>query len=380
MKRLEDIIKSKIKSAGPMTFERFIDFALYHKEFGYYSSGNVSIGGEGDFYTSPYVHSAFGEVISKFLLKSLSFISAPVPTIVELGAGKGILACDILDTIKRKNVAIYDKLIYTYIEKSPALIEQAHKALSEHKEKIRFIQDITEIENDSLEGIVISNELFDSIPFHRVIVENSGLREVYVSLKDDNLIETSGALSTEELKKYIDKYELELIEGQQMEICLAAGKALKEIYRILRKGFILTIDYGYTASDLYSPSRINGTYKCMKGHTINENPYQDIGEQDITAHVDFSNLISEGEAVGLNKLVYTTQGQFLLDWGILDVVEKMSQAGDESTQKKVAAVKNLFLPGSMGNSFKVLIQEKNLGKIAEGFYPESPFKISFDVA
>lgn len=379
MNRLEEIIKSEIRSAGPITFERFMDLALYHEEYGYYTSGNVSIGRGGDFYTSPYVHTAFGEVVSKFALKSLSFVDAPVPTIVEPGAGKGTLARDILDTIKRDYAAVYDKLIYIFIEKSTALIGQALEALNEHSGKIRFIHDPSEIDNDSLEGVVISNELFDSIPFHRARIEKGCLKEIYVSLKDNQFTETTNELSTEELKKCIDNNELELIEGQEIEICLAAGKEVREIHSILKKGLILTIDYGFTARELYNPSRMKGTYKCMKGHTINENPYQDIGGQDITAHVDFSNLISAGESVGLKKLIYTTQGQFLIDWGILDVLENISQSVNESTDKKIAAVKNLFLPGSMGNRFKALIQEKNLGNIIGEFYPQSPFKISFDI-
>ncbi len=379
MNKLSEIIKSRIRGSGPITFEDFMDLALYHEEYGYYTSGNVSIGREGDFYTSPYVHTAFGEVVSKFITKGLSFINAPVPMIIEVGAGKGTLARDILDTIKRESSEIYGKLIYTFIEKSPVLIKQARAVLEWHLDKIRFIGDISEIGNNSAEAVVISNELFDAIPFHRAIVENGGHREIYVSLKDNNFIEITGELSTDELKKYIDKYELGLLEGQQIEINTLAGQALKDIAGIMKKGFLLTIDYGYTAPELFSPSRMNGTYKCMKGHSINEKPYTDIGEQDITAHVDFSNLISEGEAVGLNKLVYTTQGQFLLDWGILKVLENTSQVGKEPSEKKIAAVKNLFLPGSMGNSFKALMQVKNLGDKLSEFYPESPFKISFDV-
>ncbi len=379
MNELTEIIKSGIRDSGPIIFENFMDLALYHQEYGYYTSGNVSIGRRGDFYTSPYVHSAFGEVISNFILRGFSYINAPVPTIVEIGSGNGTLALDVLDALKREKTAVYETLEYISIEKSPTLIEIAQEALKDHIEKLRFINSPSELENESVEGVVISNELFDSIPFHRAVMEKGRLREIYVSVEDNNFIEITGEPSTPELQEYARKYGLVLEEGQQIEINLRAGKTLSDISRILNKGLLLTIDYGFLSPELYNPSRTSGTYKCMKGHTINENPYTDIGEQDITAHVDFGNLISAGEAAGLNKIVYTTQGQFLTDWGILEVLEKMSQSTEETAGGKIATAKNLFLPGSMGNLFKVLIQEKNLGGSLSGFYPESPLKISFDV-
>ena len=379
MNKLAEIIKSEIRDSGPITFEKFMDLALYHPIYGYYSSGNVSIGRRGDFYTSPYVHSAFGEIIADFIIRSFSYINASVPTIAEIGAGNGTLARDILNSIESENPDIYIKLKYIFIDESKCLLKEARNHLENHADRVLFANDISDIERDSIDGIVISNELFDSIPFHRAVIENGRLREIYIELKDDNFTESTGEPSTNGIEKYVTNQCPELKEGQMMEINLGAGNALRNISGILKKGFLLTVDYGYLASELYNHSRIKGTYKCMRGHEINEDPYSAIGEQDITAHVDFSNLISVGEEVGLNKIIYTTQGQFLVDWGILDVVEKMSKNENNTDDKKIAAIKNLFLPGSMGNQFKVLIQEKNLGESVSDFYPESPLKISFDI-
>jgi len=377
MNELTEIIKSEILQSGPVTFERFTDLALYHEEYGYYSSGYVNIGRHGDFYTSPYVHSAFGDVLSKFILKGIACINAPVHTVLEIGAGKGTLARDILDFIKRDNPGVYRSLEYIMIEGSPSLIDQAQDILKDHQDKIRFIRSPAEMEDESIAGVVISNELFDSLPFHRAVVEEGRLREIYVSFEDNNFIEITGEPSAPELEEYIRKYAPGLQEGQQIEINILAAQTLRAISRVLKKGLVLTIDYGYLAPELFNPSRMKGTYKCMSGHTVNESPYINIGEQDITAHVDFSNLISAGKASGLNKIKYTTQGQFLIDWGILEVLEKMSNSTDESAGKKIATVKNLFMPGSMGDSFKTLLQEKNLGDALSGFYPDSPLKISF---
>ena len=379
MNELSKIIKAEIRSSGKITFERFMEQALYNESYGYYSSGKVSIGREGDFYTSPYVHRAFGDVITNFILKSLSITNAPAPTIVEIGAGYGILAGDILDSLQKKSPSIYNNLKYKYIENSASLLNQAQHSLKDHSDKIEYKESLSELGDQEIQGIIISNELFDSIPFHRMTVDNTIIKESYVTLENDNFKEVTGDPSTPELENYLSKYDLKLNEGQQFEINLGAVKAIEEINRVLNKGLVLTIDYGYLAEELYSGTRMNGTYKCMKGHTINENPYDDIGEQDITAHVDFTRLISKGNELGLKELKYTTQGQFLIDWGILDIIENISQSGEESAEKKIASIKNLFLQGSMGNQFKVLIQEKNLGERLAGFYPESPFKISFDV-
>lgn len=379
MNELAVIIKSEIRTRGRITFERYMDLALYHQEYGYYSSGNVSIGKEGDFYTSPYVNKAFGEVLSNFIIKSLGLIYSTSHTIVEIGAGKGTLAKDILDTIESDNSELYNNIIYKYIENSPFLLEQAKDLLEDHLDIVDFLDDFTDIKDEDIQGVVISNELYDALPFHRMIMDNATIKETYVALKNGQLVDTTDLPSVNELNKYISKFSLDFAEGQEFEINLGPRKTISEISRILKKGIVVTIDYGYLAEELYSRTRMNGTYKCMKGHTINESPYKEIGEQDITAHVNFSDLIKTGEELGLRELTYTTQGQFLVDWGILDIIEEMSNEAGEESEKKISTVKNLFLPGSMGNKFKVLIQQKNLGREITDFYPESPIKISFDI-
>ena len=379
MNKLEEKIRTLLIDTGPITFERFMKKALYDEEHGYYTSGNVSIGKSGDFYTSPYVHYAFGEIIATFIEKSLQHINTSAPRVIEMGSGRGTLAKDILDKFKRDMPSVYDKLIYTLIEKSAHLTNEAREVLENHLDKLRFVGDITELESLSFEGVIISNELFDALPFHRVTNDGGEIREIYVSFDGENFIETVGELSTKELNKYMNINDLQLVEGQEIEINLSAAALLNDISDALRKGIILTIDYGYLAQELYTSSRMKGTYKCMKEHKISEDPYVDIGKQDITSHVDFSNLIREGEKRDLNELKYTTQGQFLVDWGILELIEELSKSGNESLEKNIGSIKNLFLPGSMGNQFKVLIQEKGLGDTIAYFYPEQNLKISFEI-
>jgi SAM-dependent MidA family methyltransferase len=356
-----------------------MEIALYHPEHGYYTSGKAKIGKGGDYYTSPCVHPAFGEIISRFICQAYEIVNVPDFTVVEMGAGKGFLALDILDSLKR-NPAFYNRLKYLIIEINSQMREEGKSILKEHLHKIRWINSLSEIEPESIYGVYISNELVDSFPFHRAKFKNGELSEIFITLKDEGFVEILDKLSRSVLKEYFEGYNLEFGDGQEVELDLHAEEWLCDIARILAKGFVLTIDYGYLASELFNPSRMKGTFMCFHKHKANENPYINIGEQDITSHVDFSNLIRVGKSLGLNTLKYTTQGQFLIDWGILDIAERYSGEGkysEISSEKNRMAIKNLFLPELMGDSFKVLIQEKELGNKAQTFYPESAFRISF---
>ena len=382
MNNITEIIKSQIRDLGPITFAEFMELALYHPGYGYYSSGNSRIGKEGDFYTSPYVHPAFGKVIANFIMKSFDIIDEEKLTIIELGAGKGLLALDVLTQIKSANPEQYDRSNYYIVEKSDHFRNESKKTLIDHRHKIKWLSSLDELEKEKVSGVIISNELIDALAFHRVKVVEENLVEIYVSVEDGEIIEITDKPSSADLEEYFQNTDVQFREGQEFEINLHAESLLQKIEGILRKGLILTIDYGYLAPELFSPERMKGTYKCIYRHTINETPYINIGEQDITAHVDFSNLIRIGESLKINKIQYTTQGQFLVDWGILDFISKgMGEKSglDSSNEKERQAIKNLFLPRLMGDKFKILLQEKNLEISHKAFYPESPFKISFNV-
>ena len=376
MNTLTEFIKSEIRAKGRITFSEFMEHALYHPELGYYTSGKTRIGKRGDYYTSPCIASEFGEVLAGFIAKAGPLIDGDGLKIVEFGAARGLLASDILDAIKRGSPELYSEITYYVIEKSARNLKQAEETIKNHIARIKFLSSISEIDSQGADGVILSNELVDAFPFHRAKFAGGALREIFVSLKDGEFAETLDEPSAKELDEYFDGYGLHFREGQEVEINLNAARWLGQAQNILRKGFILTIDYGYLASELYSPERMKGTFKCLHKHTTNENPYVNIGEQDITAHVDFSNLIRAGETFGLKKVKYTTQGQFLIDWGILDIM--MREPGKLEDNKNMA-IKNLFLPGSMGNSFKILLQKKNIDETDESLYPESPLKVSFGI-
>ena len=372
MNELTEILRSRINEKRALSFAEFMEIALYEPGLGYYCQGKSNIGKEGDFYTSPHVNKAFGSTIAKFLAKSYELLNTERFTIIELGAGKGFLALDILNYFKNEIPELYDKTNYILIDQNLNEGNEAKALLNQHSDKVSCFSSLQQLEDRRIEGVVISNEFFDALPFHRLKILEGELQEIYVTFQNGEFIETSAKPSSNKLIEYYEALKIEMVEGQEFEIHLKSESVLNSIEKILAKGIVLTVDYGYLTDELFNSSRMRGTYKCLYEHQINEDPYTNIGNQDITAHVDFSNLILIGEQRGFNKINYTTQGQFLVDWGILNLIEK-------SSESDTRAIKQLFLPELMGEKFKVLIQEKNLSDKMNDFYPESPLKISFKV-
>ena len=371
MNKLEYLIKKHILNNGPITFADFIYYALYHPGLGYYSSGNAKIGKKGDFYTNPHVSPAFGEVIGIFIEKVINHLETSNFTILELGAGKGYLALDILNYLSTKR-DLYKLINYIIIDNN--IDNNYTNILKDHLNKIKIFNNISELDSN-FKGVVISNELFDSLPFHRIIYQNNQFEEIYVSYENNKFKEIKGDLSTCDIKNYLNNYDLKPVDSKQIEVNLLAKEILKNIDSCLDKGYILTIDYGYLSEEFFSNEKINGTFRCFYKHTINDNPYINIGHQDITADVDFTNLIQCGIQLGLDKVKYTTQGQFLIDWGILKIIERNIK---KRGQDNINSIKNLFMPSMMGNYFKVLLQSKNIPN-ANDIYPESNLKISFGI-
>ena len=365
----EKTIISKIQKNGPLTFAEFMNIALYDNENGYYTSGRAEIGKKGDFYTSPHVHSAFGEVIANFIIKAEKYLSNNDLNVIEIGSGKGYLAYDILNHINSAS-KISDNLNYIIIEKNN---NKFIKELERFSDNIKIYNDISMLDKN-ISGIVVSNELFDSLPFHKIIYKEKNLHENYIDFINGNFTEITDEISDQLIIEYIERYSLNFSDSKQMEVCLQAGSYLKEISELLREGFILTIDYGSLSDELFSNEKPEGTYRCFHKHSVNTDIFSNIGSQDITADVDFSNLILSGSKYGLEKIKYTSQAQFLVDWGILDIYERTVKLDEEGSQ----AIKNLFMPGMMGNYFKVLIQRKNV-EVDNGFYRDSELKISFGI-
>ena len=363
--KLAEIILKRIRSRGDITFASFMESALYEPDLGYYTSPGRKVGAEGDFYTSMNVHSAFGRLISREIGRFWELLDSPACfTIAEAGAGGGQLAQDILDAIAQENPNLYGILTYRLIEKEPSLQQAQAARLERHAERLAWSspQELADAEL-SFTGCIISNELFDAMPVHLVEMTDEGLKEVFVSADANGFRERFLPPSSPELAAYLQKFEVRLMPGQRAEINLAAPAWIASAARALERGFVLTVDYGYLTEELYTPQRRNGTLLCYHKHTTNEDPYQLVGEQDITTHINFSALIEAGNEQGLEKVWYGEQYRFLLGVGLLEELMRMeAQAKDEQESlKHRLAIKKLMLPeGGMGDTFKVLIQAKGV--------------------
>jgi SAM-dependent MidA family methyltransferase len=352
---LKEKIIERIESEGPINFETFMEMALYYPGLGYYTKDSTKIGRAGDFYTSPHLHSIFGAMIGRQMEEMWTIIGNPdIFHVVEMGAGMGYLAKDMLEYLEGKE--IFKHLKYTIVEVNPKVRAKQQELLSKFKDNIKWIFSIDEIE--PVTGCFLSNELLDAFPVRLIEVSNNpdnGLKEIYVSIDGDDLVEIKMPCSTE-VKTYLNEFDIKLPEGYKTEVNLKIKDWLIEVTNKLLEGFILTIDYGYPAQDYYSEDRNRGTLLCYYQHQINENPYQNIGEQDLTAHVNFSSLKKWGDELGLKSLGFCSQGTYLVSLGIGEIIKELY--GDSPDVFDVAKIKGLIMPQGMGESHKVMIQYK----------------------
>lgn len=360
MQLLRELIIHTIRRKERITFAEFMRMVLYHPEHGYYNSDRECIGRFGDYYTSPTLHSMFGELIAKQIEEMWRLMGEDAFTIVEMGANRGWLCHDILRWVKKEYPGFYHKLSYIIIEANPYAKESQKSLLNSLElstsEKVSW-HTYTEngFSSGRIQGCFLSNEFVDALPVHRIKIKNQIPRELYVGYNGRNFFEIEDAVSTQALEEYLNASHVQLREGHVYEINLDAVKWLKHISEKLQKGFVLTIDYGDTADKLQQGNGTGGMLRCFHKHTVNRDYYERLGEQDITTHVDFTSLMNAGELVGLKVTGFTKQSHYLIALGILKRLNMVSN--DMNT---ILKVKNLFHPEGMGDVFKVLIQHKNI--------------------
>ena len=347
-----------------MTFRDFMELALYHPTHGYYCRPRMDIGKEGDFYTAANVHQIFGDTLAAKMLelwKSMG-VSGP-PTFIEIGAGAGQTAKDIITAI-RKGGESDNGLRYIIIEKSPSMAAKQRETLSEFSSHVEWTT-IEALVADPVTAVVLQVEVIDAFPVHRVIKKAGELHEIFVDVTDARLVDKLGPPSGPELEDYIRRYAADLPEECEAEVNLDALAWLGSLAAALERGFVITIDYGMPARELYSGRQPGGTLVCYNKHKLVNNPYEHIGEQDITAHVNFTALIDKGKELGLGVVSMENQANFLINSGILDALTALEKELESEAQKfkARAAVKRLVFPQGMGEVFRVLVQEV---KQAEG--------------
>ena len=362
---LNDIITTRIAKKGRITFADFMAACLYEPGLGYYTSSGRKVGAEGDFYTSITVHAAFGRVVAREIAQMWRSMEEPSAfTLVECGAGNGRLACDIMDFLAEREPVMYEGVRLVLVEQEPSLEAAQREMLGAHADKLSWLSPADFASGSfTFSGCLYSNELIDALPVHRVVMTSDGLKEIYVTCKDGGFAEETGEPSTPDIEAYLERVDVTLHPAQQAEVNLNAPQWLAAASRALQQGYILTIDYGYPAEDLYTPRRKLGTLLCYYRHQTEENPYLRLGLQDITTHVDFTTLMKCGEEQGLHNVWFGEQYRFMLSTGIIEEIEDIERStrSEEEKLRLRLTLKKLIMPeGGMGDTFKVLIQSKGV--------------------
>jgi len=359
-------ISSEIIRSGPIPFVRFMELALYHPQYGYYMRqpddvDHERIGWSGDFYTSADVHPILGRAIAAQAKQMDELMGCPTPfTIVEMGAGKGLLARDCLTAIHAEQDDFASRVRYVLIERSPAMRELQRQNLASWFSKpglVTWVEGLDGLAPQSVTGLFFSNELIDAFPVHRIQVIGGQTEELCVDCREGCFVDCFKPLSTAALAQYLQRLNAAWSEGYRTEVNLLAMNWMEQVARRMDRGFVLTIDYGHTAQDLYGPERKDGTFLCYFQQRTNEDPFIRVGEQDMTAHVDFSSLAAVGETQGLHVTGFTNQMSFLMGLGAEEMIGEL-----EPESPEFYAAIQLLKPDGMGSTFKVLVQHKGISR------------------
>ena len=366
---LRQKIEQEIRERGPIPFSRYMEMCLYDPALGYYSRNAEQFGKAGDFYTSSDVHAVFGRLLARQFDEMWRALGSPERMeILEIGPGRGLFAQDVLDWSRKKFPAFFDAVHYSLAESSPALRGRLQATLEQHfaAGKASLCSDGEAVlpSEAALERpltaevpiIVFGNEFFDALPVE--VLSSQG--ELRISEKDGRLLESWQPASAEALE-FLDRYGVHPEAGERIEAPLIAQRYMSEIAATIKRGFIIAIDYGYTRQEQLAGRHL-GTIAAYRQHSMSANPYEAPGEQDITAHVNFTALAAAAEGQGMQVQPLLTQSQFLLGIGehnqFADAFEECRLPQEHA--KVALQLKHLVTPEGMGESFQVLVASKGI--------------------
>jgi len=352
---LQDIISKTIKDNDkPIGFDVFMNLALYHSEFGYYRSHKTLFSRHGDFITAPETSDLFGYSLAKQCKQILNN-----GDILEFGAGSGVLAAQILFELGRLD-SLPGK--YYIIELSAQLKDKQMKTIKKVLPEIfNRVEWLNELPKD-FKGVVIANEVLDAIPAKRITFSEGCFVELGVGFQNDNFkwekFTQPYFSATNSLPDIIE-------EGYTTEINVQSIAWIKSLYDLISQGTVLLIDYGMDKSEYFHPQRNDGTLKCFFNHTSSDDPFCNIGNQDITTSVNFSDIAESAVNAGFEISGYCTQSMFLISLGIENYL--LDEEDNDNRMKLAQEVKQLVLPGTMGEVFKVLALSKQQSVKLDGF-------------
>ncbi len=358
---LTHLIADEIERAGGIIeFSRYMELALYAPGLGYYASGRWKFGEAGDFVTAPELGNLFARCVARQAVEILDRLGGG--SILEVGAGSGVLAADLLIEMGRLG-GLPDG--YLILETSASLQARQREVLSRQgvlePHRVEWLQSWPE----DFRGIVVANELLDALPVQRFCVTANGLQLVGVGWDGVKFFETTFNAADPDLDERCAAFDLPL--GYTSEWHPQAHAWVRSVAEMMAAGVVLVIDYGFPAHEFYHPDRSQGTLMCHFRHRAHTNPYVNVGVQDITTHIDFSAIASTGRQADLEVLGYTQQAAFLLSLGLTQLAD---EEAPESTVERVTyaqQIKRLMHPSEMGELFKVIALGKGIAPPLVGF-------------
>ncbi len=364
---MENFLKNQIRvnNNGFLTFHEFINFVLYHPEFGYYNRDLQKIGSGGDFYTSSNVSDIFGRTLGKWFVHIFRNFEIS-ETIVELGAGTGKIAHSILAVIKEIDEQLFSKLTYTLVETSGYHQMKQKETLKDY-DNVLYLNSLEEM--NEVNGIVFSNEFFDAFPVHIIEKKHGKLYELVVAVENDALVEKLIPLQNLNINRFLQQQNLLLDEGQRMEIPLAMEHYYRTLTSRIQKGLLLTIDYGYTKEEWSNQAHRLGSIRGYKQHRMIADILKYPGEMDITTHIHWDFLRFCPKNLEMETVAFMPQNEFLISCGIFTEFNETASLNPFSLEhKRNRAIRTLIEPGQISSYFKALVQTKNIRNASKSLF------------
>lgn len=354
-------ITNQLQTKGDLPFVDYMQLALYHPTLGYYSGGLQKFGSGGDFVTAPELTPLFGFALANQCQQVLLALDKPL--VFEFGAGSGRLCIDVLTRLEQLGCLPF---AYHILEISPDLCarqkEAIQAAIPHLADRVKWVSNWPE---KPFNGVVLANEVLDAMPVHRFTQTDNGLLESFVTLNQGGLVEQFKPCRNERLKAYVQSVLSPDLYPYQSEANLYIDGWLEQCYHMLEKGALFIIDYGFPRHEYYHPDRYAGTLMCHYRHQSHTNPLAHPGEEDMTAHVDFTHVAEAAVNAGFDVSGYTNQGAFLMANGLLDTLAVMTD--EKERLKNNQAVKTLLQENEMGELFKVMALTKAISLPLTGF-------------
>ncbi len=358
----EALIRQEIARRGPMSFSTFVDLALYHPSYGYYNQPVPRRGRTGDYFTALQVSDLFPKIFADAIVKMKETLGSEQFSLIEVGSGNGEFLEGVLKALAERQAQDHARtgsVRVWAVERSRPARDLLYKRLSRFQ-RCQVVSSLDDIEwMGTLEGCIFSNELFDALPFERRRWNGERWEEICVDARNQKFEEITREISNS-LQTKIESRESKIEAGHEIEWRPQIPDIYAEWSRWLARGYVLTVDYGHPQESFFSPTRVHGSWMCYHKHQATKAVYENIGQQDITAHVNFSQLVAAGKESGFDPAHFCSQGIFLSHMGQKRLEEYLATADETTRRHRVGAVQQLIHPDAMGEAFWVLLQTKGV--------------------